>query len=177
MSPKNPPLHIYVFHRTVAVRIFAHLPLESLLTCMRVSRRFNTLITRCAEIRPHLFLEPPGASPPVAVPVSLHPVFGRLNFSAYHPAKAIRLGQGLDGGFLVTCGVRHQFATSPALREMVIRVISGGEWPLDVEITVTSEEGVTVWDVAKGVTGLCVSRLVVKYNVALTCVRPFSQFQ
>lgn len=77
----------------------------------------------------------------------------------------------------MTCGVRHQFATSPALREMVIRVISGGEWPLDVEITVTSEEGVTVWDVAKGVTGLCVSRLVVKYNVALTCVRPFSQFQ
>lgn len=150
MGPKSAPLHIYVFHRTIAVRIFAHLPLTSLLTCMRVSRRFNTLITRCTEMRAHLFLEPPGTPSPVAVPVSLHPVFARLNFSAYHPAKAIRLSQG---SFLVTCSVRHQFATTPALREIVIRVISGGEWPLDVEITVMNEGGVTVWDVAKSVTG------------------------
>lgn len=160
MSPKShrAPLHFYVLPRGVAIRILTFLPLTSLLTCARVNHRFHTLITRGEEIRPHLFLEPPGPSPPpgVSVPVYLHPVFGRLSFFAYHSAKAIRIGEGVDGIFLVGCAVRKQFATTPALEEVAIRVISGGEWPLDAEIAVTNEKGVTVWDVVQGITGLCV---------------------
>lgn len=56
--------------------------------------------------------------------------------------------------FLVKCAVREQFATSPALPEVVIRVISGGKWPFDAEIAVINEKGVTVWDVVQEVTGL-----------------------
>lgn len=151
------PLHFYVLPRDVAIRIFTLLPLSSLLTCQRINKRFRTLITRSEKFRPHLFLEPPApATPKTNVSTSLHPVFGRLNFFAYHSAKAIRIGEGLNGIFLMKCPVREQFATSPALGEVVIRVISGGEWPFDAEIAVTNERGVTVWDVVRGVTGLYV---------------------
>lgn len=149
-------LHFYVLPRPVAVQIFTLLPLPSILACSRTSRRIHTLITRSREMQPLLFHSPPPphASAPGVV-VSLHPVFSRLDFSAFHAAKAVRVG---SGRFLLSCGrVRDDFATAPAMREVIVRVISGGEWPLDVEIAVAKQEGVTVWDVVEGVTGLCVS--------------------
>lgn len=146
-------LHFYVLPRPVAVQIFTLLPLPSILACARTSRRIHTLITRSSEMRALLFHEPPRGS--AAGAVSLHPVFSRLDFSAFHAAKAVRVG---GGRFLLSCGgVRHDFATAPAMREVIVRVISGREWPLDVEIAVAKEQGVTVWDVVEGVTGLCVS--------------------
>lgn len=160
MNPKCPrsPLHFYVLPRPVAVQIFTLLPLASILACTRASRRIHTLITRCPEMRTHLFQEPPNTEAAAAGPVALHPVFSRLSFSAFHSAKAIRLAAG-SGRFLATCAVRHRFATAPALAEVVVRVVSGGAWPLDVEIAVSKKEGVTVWDVVDGVTGLCVSHV------------------
>lgn len=148
------PLQFYVLPRNVVLRIFTFLPLAALLRCLRINKRFRTLIWRTEELRPHLFLEPPSTSPPAAdVPVFLHPVFGRLNFFAYHPAKAIRIGEGLDGIFLQRSSVREQFATSPALKEFIIRVISGGDWPYDTEIVIGNDNGVTVWNVVQGITG------------------------
>lgn len=152
-------LHFYVLPRPVAVQIFTLLPLPSILACSRTSRRIHTLITRSSEMRPLLFHEPPPPPPRASAPgaVSLHPVFSRLDFSAFHAAKAVRVGGG-GGRFLLSCGgVRHDFATAPAMRSVIVRVISGGEWPLDVEIAMAKQEGVTVWDVVEGVTRLCVS--------------------
>ncbi|RPB13457.1 hypothetical protein P167DRAFT_115431 [Morchella conica CCBAS932] len=138
--------NFYDLPRGIAVHIFSFLPLTALLGAQLVSKRFYVL-TSGEEFKHCFFLSPPLSSLLPSTEVFLHPVFGRLNFSAYHSPKVIRIGEDLDSLSLYKAKVGKQFATYPALKNVVLRVLSGGIWSFSTEIKVENDDGVTVWDV------------------------------
>jgi hypothetical protein len=148
--------NFYDLPRGIAVHIFSFLPLTALLGAQLVSKRFYVL-TNGKEFKHCFFLSsPPLSSLLPSTEVFLHPVFGRLNFSAYHSPKVIRIGDDLDSLSLYKAKVGKQFATYPALKNVVLRVLSGGIWSFSTEIKVENDDGVTVWDVINESTTLYV---------------------
>lgn len=162
--------NFYDLPRGIAVHIFSFLPLTALLGAQLVSKRFYVL-TSGEEFKHCFFLSPPLSSLLPSTEVFLHPVFGRLNFSAYHSPKVIRIGEDLDSLSLYKAKVGKQFATYPALKNVVLRVLSGGIWSFSTEIKVENDDGVTVWDVINESTTLYVLPAKSRYADVSNTVR------
>ncbi|KAL7270551.1 hypothetical protein RUND412_006738 [Rhizina undulata] len=146
--PPRVNLALSYLPRDIVIYILSYLPYTSLLACQRLSKRFNTLIKLAPELRANIFRQSPVLSDDdFTSPVALHPVFSHLHFFAYHSAKAVRIGEGLDGKYLSRAKVKEDFATSPALKELFLRVIGGEGCKFDEEIAIRNQNGITVWDV------------------------------
>lgn len=169
LSP-NPPRepHLSFMPISVMKQIVSYVELPSLISLSRISRRF-TAIKDWDEYRETKFLQGPSAPQAPLVPLTrpiraetleidfIHPVFCRLFFAPTNHPSAVRIGLKTSQFFLGSNSVRNSFATRPAVKSLVFRIIglknaNDNRW--NVSFTVENQTGVTVWNVIKKLTAL-----------------------
>ncbi|KAL7270550.1 hypothetical protein RUND412_006737 [Rhizina undulata] len=131
----------------ILIQILSHLPYQSLVKCQQVCNHWRNVITSSAVLKTNLFRQPPTLAPSNRIhPITLHPLLSKTKFFAGEKLEDIEVTGDNGSRFLVKLMASREFATTPAIEKLSIRIVALSIF-IDEIIEISNQEGVCIMDI------------------------------